>query len=141
MHSSAHLDCIFQMANLKCIFWTDSNSLVVCDCPRTSEEMDGTLPRIASFEIHSRGDSYYTLGLDGGWFLGPWAFIILESSYQDLSNEVHWNLFFKLFKHRINFRFWLVWLELRKSKALSSLNFLKRHGKYQIGSCPQLLYA
>ena len=47
--------------------------------------------------------------------------------------------FFKLLKHGhfgINFRFWLVWVELRKSKALSSLNFLQRHEKYQIGSCP-----
>ena len=32
---------------------------------RTTEEMDGTLPRIAS-KIHSRGGSYYTPGLDGG---------------------------------------------------------------------------
>ena len=101
-------------------------------------------------KIHSRGGSYYTSGLAGGWFFGPWAFIILKSSYQDLSNEgskkiwVHWNLFFKLLKHRhfwINFRFWLVWVELRKSWALSSLNFLQTHEKYQIGSCPQLLYA
>jgi hypothetical protein len=96
------------------------------------------------------GGSYYTPGLDGGWFFGPWAVIILKSSYKDLSNEgskmfwVHWNLFFKLLKHGhfwINFRFWLVWVDLRNSKALSSLNFLQRHGKYQIGSCPQLLYA
>ena len=66
----------------------------------------------------SSGCSYYTLGLEGGWFFGPWAFIILKSLYRDLSNEgskffwVHWNLFFKLLKHRhfwINFRFWLVW--------------------------------
>ena len=41
----------------------------------------------------------------------------------------------------VNFRFWLVWLELRKSKALSSLNFLQRNEKYQIGSCSQLFYA
>ena len=37
----------------------------------------------------------------------------------------------------INFRFWLawvfVWVELKKSKALSSMNFLQRHEKYQIG--------
>ena len=34
---------------------------------RTSEEMDGTLPRIASFEyIVGEGGSYYTPGLDGG---------------------------------------------------------------------------
>ena len=38
-------------------------------------------------KIHSRGGSYYTPGLDGGRFFGPWAFIILKSSYQDLSNE------------------------------------------------------
>ena len=47
---------------------------------------------------------------------------------------VHWNLFFKLLKHGlfwINFRFWLVWVELRKSKALSSLNFLQRHEKFK----------
>ena len=97
------------------------------------------------------GSSYYTPGLDGGWFFGPWAFIIPKCSYQDLSNEgskkffwVHWNLFFKLLKHGcfwLNFRFWLVWVELRKSKALSSLNFLQRHEKYPIWSCPQLLYA
>ena len=88
--------------------------------------------------------------MDGVWFFWPWAFIILISSYQDLSNEgqklfwVHWNLFFKLREHGhfwINFRFWLVWVELRKSKAMSSMNFLQRHEKYQIGLCPQLLYA
>ena len=60
-----------------------------------------------------------------GWGLifGPWASIIPKSSYQDLSTEgskmfwVHWNLFFKLLKHGhfwINFRFWLVWVELTK---------------------------
>ena len=38
-------------------------------------------------KIHIRGGSYYTPGLDGGWFFGPWAFIIPKSSYQDLSNE------------------------------------------------------
>ena len=39
-------------------------------------------------KIHSRGrGSYYTLGLDGDWFFGPWAFIILKSTNQDLSNE------------------------------------------------------
>ena len=101
-------------------------------------------------KIHSRGDSYYTQGLDGGWFFGWWAFIILKSSYQDLSNKgskivlSSLELAFKLLKHGhfwINFRFWLVWVELRKSKALSSLNFLQTHEKYQIGSCPQLLYA
>ena len=51
--------------------------------------------------------------------------------------RVHWNLFFKLLKHGhflINFRFWLVWVKFRKSKALSSQNFL------QVGSCPQLLH-
>ena len=90
-------------------------------------------------------------GLDGGWFFGPWAFIAPKSSFQDPFNEwskdffwVHWNLFSKLLKHGhfgINFRFWLVWVELRKSKALSSLNFLQRHEKYQIGSYPQLFYA
>ena len=94
--------------------------------------------------VERGGGSYYSLGLDGGWFFGPWVFIIPKSSYQDLSNEgsnffwVHWNLFFKLLKHGhflINFRFWLVWVELRKNKALSSVNFL------QIGSCPQLLNA
>ena len=42
--------------------------------------------------------------------------------------SVHRNLIFKLLKHA-------------KSKGLNSLNFLQRHGKYQIGSCPQLLYA
>jgi len=67
-------------------------------------------------KIHSRGGSYYTPWLDGGWFFGPWAFIILKSSYQDLSNEgsifflSSLELVFKLLKHRhfwINFRFWL----------------------------------
>ena len=38
-------------------------------------------------KIHSRGGSYYTPGLDGGWFFGPWAFIIPKKSVQDLSNE------------------------------------------------------
>ena len=83
-------------------------------------------------KIHSRWGSYYTRGLDEGWFFGPWAFIILKTSNQDLSNEgskknwVHWNLFFKLLKHR-HFQ--------------SSLNFLQRNEKYRIGSCPHLLYA
>ena len=52
--------------------------------------MDGTLPRIASFEntyLVGAGGSYYTPGLDGGWFFGPWGLIILKSSYPDLSNE------------------------------------------------------
>ena len=52
------------------------------------------------------------------------------------------NLFFKLLKHGhfwINLRFCLVWVELRKSKALSSLNFLQRHEKYQIGSMKRIL--
>ena len=40
--------------------------------PRSSEEMDGTLPRIASFEKHSGG---------AGWGLIFWTI------YQDLSNE------------------------------------------------------
>ena len=121
--------------------------------PRTSEEMDGTLPRFANFVIQSRGPgrgSYYTPGLDVGWFFGPWAYITSKSSYQDFSNEVlknfwvHWNLFIKLLKHGhfwINFRFWLIWVEFRKNKALSSLNLLQRLEKYQVGSCPQLLYA
>ena len=42
-----------------------------CAWPRTSEEMDGTLPRIASFKTHSRGGSYYIPGLNGGLFFGP----------------------------------------------------------------------
>ena len=65
------------------------------------------------------GGSYHTFGLDGGWFFGPLAFIVLKSSYQDL---------FKLVKHEtfwINFRFWLVLVELRKSKALCSLKNIK----------------
>ena len=95
-------------------------------------------------KIHSRGSSYYTPGLDGGWFFRPWAFIIPKSTYQDLSNAFTATCFFKLLKYGhfwINLRFWLVWVELRKSKALSSLNFLQRHEKYQIGSCPQLFDA
>ena len=81
-------------------------------------------------------------GWIGGWFFWPWAVIILNEGSKKF--WVHWNLFFKLLKHGhfwINFRFWLVWVELRKIKALSSLNFLQRHEKYQTGSCPQLLYA
>ena len=50
--------------------------------------MDGTLPRIAPFEnTYVVGGYYYTPELDGGWFFGPRVFIILKSSYQDLSNE------------------------------------------------------
>ena len=37
--------------------------------------------------IGGGGGSYYTPGLDGGRFFGPWVFIIPKSSYQDLSNE------------------------------------------------------
>jgi hypothetical protein len=50
---------------------------------------------------------------------------------------------FKLLKHQhflTNVRFWLLGIELRKSIALSSLNFLQGHEKYHIGSCPQFLY-
>ena len=36
---------------------------------------------------------------------------------------------------------WLLGVELRKSIALTSLNFLKGYEKSQIWSCPQLLYA
>ena len=42
--------------------------------PRTSEEVDGTLPRIVPFEKHSREGSYYTTGLDGGWLVWTMSF-------------------------------------------------------------------
>ena len=44
-------------------------------------------------KIHSRGGSYNTPGLDGGWFFGPWAFIIPKSSYQDLMRGQIWSIF------------------------------------------------
>ena len=84
------------------------------------------------------GGSYYTPGLNGDWFLGPWAFIIPKSS---VFLKIPWTELLKLGHFWNNFRFWLVWVELRKTKALSSLNFLWRYEKYKIGSCPQLLYA
>ena len=37
--------------------------------------------------IHRRGGSNHTLGLDGSGFFVPWPFIILKSWHQDLSNE------------------------------------------------------
>ena len=42
----------------------------------------------------------------------------------------------------MNIRFWLLLVELRKTITLSSLtlNFLQRYSKYQIGSCPKVLY-
>ena len=42
-------------------------------------------PKNCIFWKYIKGGSYYTPGL--GWFFGTWAFIILKSSYQDLSNE------------------------------------------------------
>ena len=53
---------------------------------------------------------------------------------------VHWNLFFKLLKHGrfwinfgINFRFWLVWVELRKSKAWVLWIFYKDMENIKLG--------
>ena len=44
-------------------------------------------PKISFFEITRQGRSNFTPGLDGGGFFGPYSFIILKSSHQDLSNE------------------------------------------------------
>ena len=47
--------------------------------------------------------------------------------HHHLSVSVHWGLVIKLLKHRqflINQRFWLLRVELKKSVALSSMNFL-----------------
>ena len=53
--------------------------------------MDGTLPKFYFLKLQGRGglQSHTRAGipLDGGGFFGPYSFIILKSSYQDLSNE------------------------------------------------------
>ena len=77
-------------------------------------------------KIHSRGGSYNTPGLDGGWFFGPWAFIIPKSSYQDLSNE-GWKIFlsslelvFKLLKQVFLDKFQILGGLSRAQKKQSS---------------------
>ena len=101
-------------------------------------------------KIRSRG---LLLHPGAGWGLIFWIMSFYNPK-KFISRSFKWGVkkffeftgtcFFKLLKHGhfwVNFRFWLVWVQLRKSKALSSLSFLQRHEKYQIGSCPQLLYA
>ena len=47
--------------------------------------MDGTLIKFHFLKLQEGSNSIP--GLDGGGFFGPYSFIILKGSYQDLSNE------------------------------------------------------
>ena len=94
-------------------------------------------PKISFFEI--------TI-LPRGWMevcFSDYSLIILKKWYLWLGVKKFLGsleLSLKLFKHGhflMNFRFWLLWVELRKT---ITLNFLQRYKEYQIGSCPQVLH-
>ena len=60
--------------------------------------MDGTTPK------HNCIFWKYIIGLNGGWFFEPWAYMIAKGSYQDLSNEG--SKFFDFLKNNLTKTVW-----------------------------------
>ena len=102
--------------------------------------MDESLPKLTSFE-----NTKYL----GGLQLAPiaprgWMGVNFVTFYnlKKLTSIYFYqgvNLVVKLLKHGnflTNFRFWLLWVELRKSTVPSSLNFLQAYWKLRLGHAP-----